>query len=470
METDQWARIFSGDVDIIFGSKGSGKSALYSLLIARKDELQKKGIQIITAENLRGIPAFADLVDDPPTTEREFIGLWKLYFISLVGQFLLESECRESRYAQEVINALQQVGLIKEGFSLKTILLKVFGYARSVFRPEAIEGEIKVDHNTGLPLGFGGKITFRESAAGEKSDLISVDNLLGIAQQALAECKKSAWILLDRLDVAFADAHDLEENALRALFHVYLDLLAYPNIRPKIFLRTDIMASITRGGFREASHITRYIYLTWDRQSLLNLIIKRVLQNPGICAHYKIDAGRVLASLESQTKTFYRIFPRQIDVGQRMPQTFDWMVSRVTDGTGQTAPRELIHLLIRSREEQLRLMELGNHELEGETLFSRSAIKQSLEEVSRVRLEQTIFAEYPDLRGHIESLARAKTQQHIKSLARIWDVPENEARGIAKRLVEVGLFERRETKAIPEAYRVPFLYRQALQMIQGTAD
>ena len=30
--TDQWARVYSGEVDIIYGSKGAGKSAIYALI------------------------------------------------------------------------------------------------------------------------------------------------------------------------------------------------------------------------------------------------------------------------------------------------------------------------------------------------------------------------------------------------------------------------------------------------------
>lgn len=33
VETDEWRKIFAGDVDIVYGAKGAGKSALYSLLI-----------------------------------------------------------------------------------------------------------------------------------------------------------------------------------------------------------------------------------------------------------------------------------------------------------------------------------------------------------------------------------------------------------------------------------------------------
>ena len=33
VQTDHWARIFGGEIDVIYGAKGTGKSALFSLLI-----------------------------------------------------------------------------------------------------------------------------------------------------------------------------------------------------------------------------------------------------------------------------------------------------------------------------------------------------------------------------------------------------------------------------------------------------
>ncbi len=35
IETDVWRRLENGEVDIIYGSKGTGKSALYRLLLER---------------------------------------------------------------------------------------------------------------------------------------------------------------------------------------------------------------------------------------------------------------------------------------------------------------------------------------------------------------------------------------------------------------------------------------------------
>jgi hypothetical protein len=43
VETDQWRRIYSGDVDIVYGAKGSGKSAIYSILLDRQSDLFDSG-------------------------------------------------------------------------------------------------------------------------------------------------------------------------------------------------------------------------------------------------------------------------------------------------------------------------------------------------------------------------------------------------------------------------------------------
>jgi ABC-type lipoprotein export system ATPase subunit len=56
VETDQWSRIFKGEVDVIKGDKGSGKSAIYSLLSTKSSELFDKRILLITAEEPRGTP------------------------------------------------------------------------------------------------------------------------------------------------------------------------------------------------------------------------------------------------------------------------------------------------------------------------------------------------------------------------------------------------------------------------------
>jgi hypothetical protein len=97
---------------------------------------------------------------------------------------------------------------------------------------------------------------------------------------------------------------------------------------------------------------------------------------------YNVDRDAVLRSADEQQKLFYRIFPAQIDTGARKSPTLDWMLTRTSDGSDQTAPRELIHLLTAARDQQMKSLEMGAPEPQGEALFDRAAIKAALPEVS----------------------------------------------------------------------------------------
>lgn len=161
VETDHWKRLISGDVDVIYGMKGAGKSALYSLLWARRSELFDRNIILAPAENPRGAPAFRGLVADPPATEREFIGLWKLYIASL-GCGVLDEFQVTTKDADFLRTALRREGLVRGERNLASLLRSVFDYAKGALRPSGLEAGINIDPVTNLPAGFTGKITFHE--------------------------------------------------------------------------------------------------------------------------------------------------------------------------------------------------------------------------------------------------------------------------------------------------------------------
>lgn len=468
VETDQWIRLHRGDIDIVYGPKGSGKSALYSLLISNTENYFDKNTLIATAENPRGATAFQDLVISPPAGEREFTNLWKLYFVTLLqGKF--EEFDISNTHAKKLKSILEQEGLIKGSLTLAGIFRAVSNYVKKIINPQAVEGTVTYDPITQQPTATG-KIIFSEPSAEEiNNNYSSVDILLSLANEALKKEEFAVWILLDRLDVAFAEAVELEKNALRALFRVYLDLQAYSNIRLKIFLRTDIWKSITDEGFREASHITRHVTITWNRSSLLNLIVRRAVHNEELLSFYSVKKDIAKQSIEKQEEFFYRICPNQVDVGPNKPKTVDWLLSRTTDGTKQNAPRELIHFLNVLREVQVKRFEIGEAETDDEQLFIRPAFKDALPEVSRVRLEQTLYPEYPTLKDLIEKMKGARTSQTKETLAVIWAVTPEEATNKANTLATVGFFEVRGTQQAPE-YWVPFLYRDALDLVQGAAE
>ena len=263
VETDQWDRIFGGEIDVVKGDKGAGKSAIYSLLSAKSDELFDKRILLITAEEPRGTPVFKELVTEPPAAEAEFVGLWKLYLLSLIAKKFQEFDINNDP-AKKLIEHLSSQGLIERSFDLRKLLKIASQYARRYFTP-TIETTVKID-----PTGahsFTGKITPGEPKADEaKLGFVSLDDLAKLADTALKESDFRIWILLDRLDVAFAETHDLEKNALRALFRVYRDFSAHDDIKAENLPAHRYLDPNRHSGFREASHITKDVTLSWSKE------------------------------------------------------------------------------------------------------------------------------------------------------------------------------------------------------------
>src|SRR5262249_34336293 len=158
---------------------------------------------------------------------------------------------------------------------------------------------------------------------------------------------------------------------------VYRDLRRFSRIRFKIFLRTDIWLSITRGGFREASHMTRDTTLKWTPSALLQLIVRRLLQNTELVRLFGITTSEALLSdAEAQRKIFDSVFPPQVVSGDARVKTFEWCLERVTDGSGFCAPRELIHLLSEALEIQVSRLEAGERDIADGTLVDQTCLWQ----------------------------------------------------------------------------------------------
>jgi hypothetical protein len=193
VETDQWRRMYSGEVDIVYGAKGSGKSALYFLLLDRSDSFDELGIKLVTGENPRGTPVFRDLATEPPTSEREFVDLWKLYILSLLGRVVLQLGL-VSPEALTLSDKLRDAGLLEPEGGLKSLLKNVREYVR---RFSGLEGGFTLDPVSGSPSGITGKILFEQPSSQQRmAGLASVEDLFEAANAALAGVYKLRGSLL----------------------------------------------------------------------------------------------------------------------------------------------------------------------------------------------------------------------------------------------------------------------------------
>lgn len=468
LKTEFWKLIRNGTNDIVYGAKGAGKSAIYTSITNDIDTLFDEGILVSIAENPTGNTAFSNLKNDPPTTETEFVRLWKLYFLVITAQVFEEYEIND-KYAKKVRDILTDCNLIPAQNKLASFLKVCFDFMRSFKNGKEVSTTAEFDPYTGMYSGQKFSLSFGEPTKNDfEKGLISIEYAYDLLQNSLFENKIKLWIIIDRLDVAFLESEELETNALRALFKAYLDLAQFNEIKIKVFLRDDIWQRITSEGFREASHITKFQNLQWSKESLLNLIIRRILDNAELVSTFKLDKTEILTDITKQEELFYRLFPAQIDLGSRKSATLDWILSRTKDGKGANSPRELIQLFNHARIIESKRQESGINELEGDQLISRQAFKEAVYEVSKQRLELTIYAEFPALKSYIEFLRGDKAEQNIDTLMNKWSLDKKGSMDVAKRLVSIGFFEQRGEVLNPK-YKIPFIYRPYLDITQGTA-
>lgn len=332
---------------------------------------------------------------------------------------------------------------------------------------ESVEHTLAIDPGTGMPI-MTRKTNIRQGQPRSETIELPLDDLIDKANSALRKQNYMLWILFDRLDVAFNDNLKLERNALRALFRMYNDFKGFDNIKLKIFVRDDIWQRISEGGFAEASHITKTTSIDWSHENLVNLFVKRLLNNRAVVDYLGVEPTAVGDDFEMQLKILARIFPDKVETGNN-PETFRWMTNRIQDGSSKSAPRELIHLSETIRQQQASRLERGEDEPPAFQLFDRSVFKPSLREVSKVRYEQTFVAENPSLKDYTDALKRQKSEQTPTTLSNVWNLTANEASEVAERLVKAGFFERREANG-RLSYWVPFIYRDALELVQGMAS
>ncbi len=484
VETHQWNQIVRGEVDIVYGPKGSGKSAIYLWLVNKAHFIDGKGdeVFILPAENPRGAPAFKSLkldeIDEAPDDyseakyhrlEKGIQRIWKLYFISMLATKLKDMDIHDEK-SRELIRLLSDAKLIP---GQKTPL-NFLRHVVSFFRAERITPEVGVefDPTTGAPK-FNAKITLEEPTPSQlEAGFVTPEDLFESLEDILKKHRKIVWIVLDRLDVAFHEDIQLEESALRGLFRVYLDIMNFRYIKLKIFLRDDIWTRLTARRFPEASHITRETTLSWNKEKLLNLIIKRFAHNQRFSMRYAIQEDTLMGRYEDQETLFFRIFPSSVEGGQRGLNTLDWMLSRVSDGNEVITPREVINLLIETHNQQLGFFSIGNHIPAQENLFSRQAIKTALSKVSKERLEKTLYAETEtEVKYLIEALREHRSIQCLESLTDAWEKfrpEEGEVQKWIDELLSIGFLAAFKQGGILR-YRIPYLYRPALDIKQGNA-
>lgn len=444
-ESNEWKRLKNGSIDLVFGAKGSGKSALFFNLLENEYELEQEGKLLISSENIAGGSVFEAVRRSPPKHEDDYEAIWKLYLLVLIVDRCGKDGLNVGEI-KIVEDLLVQEGIYHKGKTISSFFANVTDYVKSRLNFDTFEGEFEFNETTGLPNKIKGKMTFSEPPErARKAGYVSINDALFACNKFLIDAGKEVWILIDRLDIIFSRDRKAESLAIRALFRVYSDLYTTSAIRLKIFLRDDIWRAITKEeGFREASHLVNAVSIQWDKQSLASLLIQRLIVSENFRSYYSVDRSLLIQTIKKKMDLINKLFPREMTLfGEGRERAFNWLIIYTRDGQGTNTPRDLVELLNFAIQHEIERLNRGENPYKSRyLLFNHEALSAAGGKLSKLKVEQTLFAEHPELRAYIEAFFESIPRNfEMDKLEALWGVDTITAKAIAAKLTDIGFLK-----------------------------
>jgi hypothetical protein len=482
VETSAFTDLLNDRVDLIPGTKGSGKSALFRIFVDFLPDHLLRQRKVVVAHGIEspGDPVFHAFTEQfERLSEEEFVSFWCIYLVSLAHEHFVKGD----RYANLLRDASSEVAIFRRAcqsaripeIEAKKSLRDVLDWALYVlrswrpkvtYRPKDGPGEIELDlFGRSLP-----QIEKGGSESHDQHDLLPkyVNNINKALDCIVEKAGLSLWLMVDRLDEVFPRRSDLERRALRGLLRT-MGFFSTERIRVKVFLRDDMLDQVVRSkdGFTALTHVTarQADTLRWTEDQILCMVVKRIFANKSIADYLQVDSERLNANAEYRSQCFYRVFPPTVHRGAKQSSTLNWIYNRCSDGRGVVTPRDVLDLLIRAKQKQQTDCAADG---EGMSAFiiGPSALQYGLEELSKKKRQTYLEAEFPHLWEYIEKFVGGKTEYDEASIKRILG---KNWKAIADDLVSIGVFLRKQTREGSSIYWVPFLYRAGLDLTQGKA-
>jgi hypothetical protein len=479
VETSAFTDLFQDRIDLVPGTKGSGKSALFRMFVEFLPQFLLSQRKVVVAHGVQapGDPVFHAFSDKFETLdEDDFSSFWCIYLISLAHEQFIKNEF----YERHLHNATSEIQTFRRAcvnagipeIKAKKSLRDILGWSLRVLKSWKPKLTYTFPEDAGaLELDLFGKPIEDSSAQGSASAEDALPRYVNDIQTSLDALLKKAdlslWLMVDRLDEIFPRRSEIEKRALRGLLRS-MRFFATGNIRVKVFLRDDMLDHVVRGedGFTALTHVTvrQADTLRWTNEQILAMVVKRIFANPSIAEYLTVDITRLDASADYRRESFKKVFPPTVFRGPKQSATLDWICNRCADGRGVVTPRDVLDLLIRAKQRQ---QDLCSADPDGETdlIIGSVAIQYGFDELSKRKRQTYLEAEFPHLWQHMKRFIGGKTDYNEGALRTLlgsaWE-------SIADDLAAIGFFSKRRGSQ-GQHYSIPFLYRHGLNLTQGKA-
>jgi len=480
VETSAFTDLFNDKVDLVPGTKGSGKSALYRIFVDFLPEYLLDHRKVVVAHGVQhpGDNVFHAYKDEfDKMDENEFVNFWCVYFISLAKENFIRNPRYEgllkgcSDETKVFYRACQNARI--PDFEKSKSLLDVLGWALTAikswgpslkFRPPGEAGEFELNL-------FGEQLKMPSNSKND-ADGPSLAQYAHTIKDSLEAVLKKAelnlWLMIDRLDEIFPRRSALETRALRGLLRT-LRIFESQEIRVKVFLRDDILEQVASDGqgFTALTHITarQADTLRWSEDQILNMIVKRLCVSDILRDYLDVNSDRLAASKDYQEEVFYKVFPKSVYSGEKQSSTLRWIYTHTSDGRDVVTPRDVIDLLTKAKQKQQDEYK-SDSSGESDFIIGPPAIIYGLEELSKRKKTTFLQAEFPHLWKHIKKFVGGRTQYSENDISGLfgknWHV-------IVEDLISIGVLRTEGKREGSSTFKIPFLYRSGLEVRQGSA-
>ena len=394
--TANFEKFLDENTCLIKGRKGTGKTALYSLLL--KYQAVAKKLAHGRLDNVMFLSGHGSFHASRPS-RNEF---------QVISQSLQQSNCSwESFWRAYLIFRIAQITHLKFSNLLKDSKFKTL---REILRrssgenwkAEYTEALIQLSTETHLRL-----------ILPDALDLFSLNQNSG---------SQTLWFLYDDLDEDFPEQDVIRKDALTGLFQLIqaCDARRVTSIRFKVFLREDIWGQLN---FDNKSHFNgRDLLLRWTRIDFLRLALRQAMQSP----EFKdlVDRSSPIESIDQANEenldhALTSLWGSRRRAGNKAKYVSRWIYERLTDSSGTTFPRSLSALLQGAREQELTYKGQASVQSPTDRLLRGKSLEIGLEKASEERCD-AIRQEYPNLEKFFDALNGIQALPSKEDLIDVW--------------------------------------------------
>jgi hypothetical protein len=457
IKTPDFQNIIEGRHDLVLGPKGSGKSAMFRVLMDPNFAVPELVDTVV-------IPALADdevvllrQLFEEGTPESAFQLGWKGFFAALAANYLVDNDLAPP----QLESTLGELGLrLGDEFQWR-FWQRFMKRMRTLFAGLKAQGELEVPF-TKAKISISSELPALEDDSPSPLEYErQILSLMHIVDRAFRDLDVSCWIIIDRLDEVFAGRGVVEGAALRGLLRAQSDLHSASRVlRVKTFLRNDVLSRVTRdAGFTNLTHL-RTLNLDLSPDSMAEILQNRLSRNKDFSDALPRDSSR-----RGARDAVGLLLPERMPIGRDYKSGFVWLYHSTKDGSNYINPRNAISLLEEAILRQRRVFNSGQPKgrpAQGH-LLSGTVCATAYAEISNTRLTDTLYAENPHLRHAIDQMKydgadQAKIFLTMDEIRQRLNLADHESKDLVEQLVDCGFLG----PVTGGRFQIAAIYRPAL--------